>query len=56
MPTTKKNSIPDIAVPLYEKMIQKLSTDIGKEIGTGGGLGEGEGALILQDDEDDEDE
>ncbi len=34
-PSYIKASKPDIAVPLYEKMIRKLSTDLGKEIGTG---------------------
>lgn len=34
-PSYIKASKPDIAVPLYEKMIQQLSTDLGKEIGTG---------------------
>lgn len=30
-----KASKPNIAVPLYEKMIQQLSKDLGKQIGTG---------------------
>ncbi len=34
-PSYIKASKPDIAVPLYEKMIQQLSTDLGKPIGTG---------------------
>ena len=34
-PSYIKASKPDIAVPLYEKMIQQLSADLGKEIGTG---------------------
>jgi D-tyrosyl-tRNA(Tyr) deacylase len=34
-PSYIKASKPDIAVPLYEKMIQQLSTDLGKQIGTG---------------------
>jgi D-aminoacyl-tRNA deacylase len=34
-PSYIKASKPDIAVPLYEKMIQQLSIDSGKEIGTG---------------------
>jgi D-tyrosyl-tRNA(Tyr) deacylase len=34
-PSYIKASKPDIAVPLYEKMIQQLSADMGKDIGTG---------------------
>jgi D-tyrosyl-tRNA(Tyr) deacylase len=34
-PSYIKASKPDIAVPLYEKMIQQLSADLGKDIGTG---------------------
>ena len=34
-PSYIKASKPDIAVPLYEKMVQQLSTDLGKEIKTG---------------------
>ena len=34
-PSYIKASKPDIAVPIYEKMIQQLSTDLGKEISTG---------------------
>ncbi len=34
-PSYLKASKPDKAVPLYEKMIQQLSTDLGKQIGTG---------------------
>ncbi len=34
-PSYIKASKPDVAVPLYEKMIQQLETDIGKKIGTG---------------------
>lgn len=34
-PSYIKASKPDIAVPLYEKMIQQLSADLGKPIGTG---------------------
>ncbi len=34
-PSYIKASKPDIAIPLYEKMIQQLSTDLGKEIKTG---------------------
>ena len=34
-PSYIKASKPDIAVPLYEKMIQQLSIDLGKAIGTG---------------------
>jgi D-aminoacyl-tRNA deacylase len=34
-PSYIKASKPDTAVPLYEKMIQQLSADLGKEIGTG---------------------
>jgi D-aminoacyl-tRNA deacylase len=34
-PSYIKASQPEIAVPLYEKMIQQLSTDLGKPIGTG---------------------
>lgn len=34
-PSYIKASKPDIAVPLYEKMIQQLTTDLGREIKTG---------------------
>ncbi|MEQ1676403.1 MAG: D-aminoacyl-tRNA deacylase [Chitinophagaceae bacterium] len=34
-PSYIKASKPEIAVPLYEKMIQQLTTDLGKPIGTG---------------------
>ncbi len=34
-PSYIKASKPDIAVPLYEKMIQQLTTDLGSEIKTG---------------------
>jgi len=34
-PSYIKASKPGIAVPLYEKMIQQLAADLGKEIGTG---------------------
>lgn len=34
-PSYIKASKPEIAIPLYEKMIKRLSTDLGKEIGTG---------------------
>jgi len=34
-PSYIKASKPDIAVPLYEKMIRQLSNDLGKEIKTG---------------------
>lgn len=34
-PSYIKASKPDVAIPLYEKMIQQLSTDLGKQIGTG---------------------
>jgi D-aminoacyl-tRNA deacylase len=34
-PSYIRASKPDIAVPLYEKMIRQLSTDLGKEIKTG---------------------
>ena len=34
-PSYIKASKPDIAVPLYEKMIQQLTNDLGKPIGTG---------------------
>lgn len=34
-PSYIKASKPDIAIPLYEKMIQQLSTDLGKQISTG---------------------
>ena len=34
-PSYIKASKPDIAVPLYEKMIQQLTADLGKPIGTG---------------------
>ena len=34
-PSYLKASKPDIAIPMYEKMIVQLSTDIGKQISTG---------------------
>jgi len=34
-PSYIKASKPDIAIPLYEKMIQQLTADLGKTIGTG---------------------
>ncbi len=34
-PSYIKASKPEIAIPLYEKMVEQLSTDIGKQIGTG---------------------
>ena len=34
-PSYIKASKPEIAVPLYEKMIRQLTTDLGKDIGTG---------------------
>jgi D-aminoacyl-tRNA deacylase len=34
-PSYIKASKPDIAVPLYEKMIEQLTNDLGKPIGTG---------------------
>ena len=34
-PSYIKASKPDIAIPLYEKMIQRLTADLGKEIRTG---------------------
>ena len=34
-PSYIRASNPDIAIPLYEKMIKKLSIDLGKEIQTG---------------------
>jgi len=34
-PSYVKASKPDVAIPLYEKMIRQLSTDLGKEIQTG---------------------
>jgi D-tyrosyl-tRNA(Tyr) deacylase len=34
-PSYIKASKPDIAIPLYEKMIRQLSTDLGKKIKTG---------------------
>lgn len=34
-PSYIKASKPDVAVPLYEKMIQQLSVDLGKKVGTG---------------------
>ncbi len=34
-PSYIKASKPDIAVPLYERMVQQLSADLGKQIGTG---------------------
>jgi D-tyrosyl-tRNA(Tyr) deacylase len=34
-PSYIRASKPDIAIPLYEKMISRLETDLGKRIGTG---------------------
>ena len=34
-PSYSKVSKPEIAIPLYERMIQQLSTDLGKQIQTG---------------------
>ena len=34
-PSYIKASKPDVAIPLYEKMIRQLSSDLGKEIKTG---------------------
>jgi D-tyrosyl-tRNA(Tyr) deacylase len=34
-PSYLKASKPDIAIPIYEKMIRQLSTDLGREIQTG---------------------
>lgn len=34
-PSYIKASKPDVAIPLYEKMIEQLSADLGKRIGTG---------------------
>ena len=34
-PSYIKASKPDIAIPLYEKLIEQLKTDLGKAIGTG---------------------
>ena len=34
-PSYIKSSKPEIAIPLYEKMIKQLSTDLGKEIQSG---------------------
>ncbi len=34
-PSYIKASKPDVAVPIYEKMIEQLSADLGKRIGTG---------------------
>lgn len=34
-PSYLKASKPEIAIPLYEKMIEQLSADLGKPIGTG---------------------
>ena len=34
-PSYIRASKPDIAIPIYEKMIQQLSADLGKPIGTG---------------------
>jgi D-aminoacyl-tRNA deacylase len=34
-PSYIKSAKPDVAVPLYEKMIQQLSNELGKEIKTG---------------------
>ena len=35
-PSYIRASKPDIAIPLYEKMISRLEADLGKPIGTGG--------------------
>jgi len=35
-PSYIRASKPDIAIPLYEKMISRLEADLGKQIGTGG--------------------
>lgn len=35
-PSYIRASKPDIAIPLYEKLIKQLETDLGKPIGTGG--------------------
>ena len=34
-PSYIKASKPDIAIPLYEKLIEQLNTDLGKAVGTG---------------------
>jgi len=34
-PSYIKASKPEVAIPLYEKMIQQLSVDLGKPVGTG---------------------
>jgi D-tyrosyl-tRNA(Tyr) deacylase len=34
-PSYSKASKPEVAIPLYERMIQQLSTDLGKQIQTG---------------------
>jgi D-tyrosyl-tRNA(Tyr) deacylase len=34
-PSYIRASKPEIAIPLYEKMVKQLSTDLGKEIMTG---------------------
>ena len=34
-PSYIRASKPDIAIPLYERMVQQLSTDLGKPVGTG---------------------
>ncbi len=34
-PSYTKASKPDVAIPLYEKMVKQLSTDLGKPIDTG---------------------
>ena len=34
-PSYIRSSKPEIAIPIYEKMIQQLSTDLGKQIQTG---------------------
>lgn len=34
-PSYIKASKPDVAIPLYERLIQQLTTDLGKPIGTG---------------------
>ena len=34
-PSYSKASKPEVAIPLYEKMIQKLSSDLGKPVKTG---------------------
>ena len=34
-PSYIRASKPDIAIPLYERMVQQISTDLGKPVGTG---------------------